>query len=493
MSFSDWFPTTPGSQGEVIDLRAPGATLDIIDKYETTAPYVLRELVGQMWDQGAQTAVLEYRYLDPDYRDEHSRFYSTTFRRYPSVAHRLHFFRDAPPESVSDPVEFMSVEGLEYLGYIVLRPLPAARVGRTMIAPAPEIAPYVSCVGRDDVNIFGVTKSVCAAPFMAQDAQLGRCAHMTAWVTAYHHHLRFGGVRALPSDIADAVPVEVGHSRPVPSQGLLIEQMSEVARQLGLPPAVYRLRKKSLKGQNVFRIACRYLNSGFPVTVAGGGHAFVLVGYRRVRQDDGRTVIQFIRQDDEMGPYQIVEDPQEDQYRPWQWLVVPLPKKVYLTGEEAELLGDERLRSALRRSSDPASAEILKGLPEDGESNTAITIRSTVMRSNDFKLGLVDRGFPPEVAALYQRMQMSRWVWVVEYALREERDSGDDCVIAEVLIDATDHQRDLHCLAWRVPGALWSWLPDEDLTGKAEIGPVGLVRSVARLESELWEVSQPCV
>jgi hypothetical protein len=35
--------------------------------------------------------------------------------------------------------------------------------------------------------------------------------------------------------------------------------------------------------------------------------------------------------------------------------------------------------------------------------------------------------------------------------------------LAEAVIDATDHMRDLHVLGWRVPGALWGWLPDEDV------------------------------
>src|SRR5438552_7644852 len=43
---------------------------------------------------GVRSVVVERRYIDLDFRSEHSRFYSGTFRRYPSVCHRLHFFSE---------------------------------------------------------------------------------------------------------------------------------------------------------------------------------------------------------------------------------------------------------------------------------------------------------------------------------------------------------------------------------------------------------------
>ena len=53
--------------------------------------------------------------------------------------------------------------------------------------------------------------------------------------------------------------------------------------------------------------------------------------------------------------------------------------------------------------------------------------------------------------AVYQRMHLSRWIWVVEATYREERNRGEPCVAAEAILDATDHVRDLHVLARRIP------------------------------------------
>ena len=101
--------------------------------YEGTRPSVVHEVFGQAYSLGAQMAVIEYRYLDPDYRSEHSRFYSTTFRRYPSVAHRVHFFAAPPPDAWQDADQWLDFEQLSpsYLGFVVLRPLAGARVVQT--------------------------------------------------------------------------------------------------------------------------------------------------------------------------------------------------------------------------------------------------------------------------------------------------------------------------------------------------------------------------
>ena len=116
---------------------------------------------------------------------------------------------------------------MTYLGYCVLRPVSAAPVGRTMLPP--RDSRDLSCVAEDKINLFGTPKTVRGAPFIAQDAQLSRCAQATTWVTAYYHHLRFGGPRILPGEIAKAVADNLEHGRQVPSPGLTIGQMADAA------------------------------------------------------------------------------------------------------------------------------------------------------------------------------------------------------------------------------------------------------------------------
>lgn len=456
MDFHDW-SGEPGDPGRILDLRASGALDHLLDLYGRARPEVLSRVLAQAYALGGQMAVIEYRYLDPDYRNEHSRFYSGTFRRYPSVAHRLHFFSEPPPAALSDTDAPARFRDETYLGYCVIRPVPGAPVGRTMLRPPRELEPYVSCRGEDHINLFGGPMSVDAAPFIAQDAQLIVCAHATVWITAYYHHLRFGAHRFLPGEIADAVPSATGLGRPTPSEGLTIQQLTEASRVTGLPCLVYPLRYSAASGAAVYASACRYLNSGLPVIIAGGGHAFTLVGYQPYTAKDGSKKIRFIRQDDEVGPYQTVENPLLDDYAPWEWLVAPLPPKVYVSGEKAEALGIRRLRVSLAAAGGAEHLALLKRLETH-----AVRFRTTVLKSNDFKTGLTRRGLGDPAAAIYERMGMSKRIWVVEATDAEERDKGNPCVIAEAVMDATDHLRDQHVLAWRIPGTLYQWLPDDD-------------------------------
>jgi hypothetical protein len=457
VNFHEW-SGEPGNPGRVIDLRRAGALDFLVNRYAKARPAVMRQVLTQAYNLGAQMAVIEYRYLDPDYRNEHSRFYSGTFRRYPSVAHRLHFFDVPPPKELEDPDKPAKFGPEGYLGYSVMRPVAGGPVGRTMLRAPASLETFVSCRAKDKVNLFGIELSTDAAPFIAQDAQLSVCAHATLWVIAYYHYLKYQSPRRLPGEIADAVPSAVGFGRPMPSPGLTVNQLTEASRLIGLPSLLYRLRGPGLlPGETVYSLACRYLNSGMPVIIGGGGHAFTLVGYQPYFAPDGSKRIRFIRQDDETGPYQLVDNASLDYYSPWEVLVVPLPPKVYLSAEKAEALGVSRLRSTLIGTGDDEDAKLV-----DRINRREVRFRTTLVRSNDFKTGLIGRGMDEATATIYQRIGMSRWIWVVEATDATERDLGNDCTLAEAVIDATDHLRDLHVLAWRIPKTVYQWLPDQD-------------------------------
>ncbi len=454
---------------DVVDLRDPAAVQWLADYYGQAHPRVVRQVVGQAFALGAQTAVIEYRYVDADYRNEHARFYSTTFRRYPSVAHRLHFFEHPPPAALSSDDEPARFTGLGYLGYAVMRPVPGAPVGRVMLQAPAVLESFVTCSVPDQVNLLGESLDVTAAPFIAQDAQLLRCAHATLWVAGYVHHLRWSATRLLPGTIADAVPVGAGFGRAVPSAGLTLNQLSGAASAVGLPPLVYDLEALPT-GESLFRIACRYLNGGIPVIVAGGGHAFVLVGYERTDPGTYDERIRFIRQDDEVGPYQVVDNYLFDDYSPWEYLVVPLPSKLYLSGEEAEVIGAARLRAAYQRTGEPLDP-------------ATTSFRATPVQSNEFKTSLESRGMAGHQAAVYRRMPMSRWIWVIEAVDRKLRAAREPCVLGEAIIDATDHARDRHVLAWRYGTHLSQWIPDLDVVRSASglpyTGPIASVSPAA--------------
>ncbi len=269
----------------------------------------------------------------------------------------MHFFADPPPPQLSDPTVPAELGDLQYLGYAVFRPLPAAPVGRTMLKVPDSLVNEVTVAAWDHVNVLGVPLKVWAAPFMAQDGQLSRCAHTTTWVIAYQHHLAFGTPRVLPADISETVEAAGDGGRSRPSAGLTVSQIAETCRAAGLPPLVYLLDQLP-PGETLPRVVCRYLNSGMPVTITGRSHAFVLIGYGRTRTATGEEMLHFLRQDDEVGPYDRIPHWALDKYGPWEAAIVPLPAKVYLPAEEAESVGKRKLQETLQASdNEPAQAQ----------------------------------------------------------------------------------------------------------------------------------------
>ena len=88
---------------------------------------------------GALSVVAETRYMDLDYRSEYSAFYSKTFSSIPDTAHRLHFFAGNLDASTFWQLPADS----KYLGYVVIRPSELGRVGRTVLAPPPDLVDAV--------------------------------------------------------------------------------------------------------------------------------------------------------------------------------------------------------------------------------------------------------------------------------------------------------------------------------------------------------------
>ncbi|WP_139245775.1 hypothetical protein [Geodermatophilus amargosae] len=242
-----------------------------------------------------------------------------------------------------------------------------------------------------------------------------------------------------------------------------MRQVTDAMLGLGLPGEVYDLRQRDRA--SVVPFICRYLNSRLPVTVITSRHAFVLIGYERYVDRDGIRRIRFWRQDDEAGPYQAVDNWGSDPSGTWQHLVVPLPPKVYLTGEHAELIAKKHLISRLKKGTGDDQM-LASELVKMGTGESSVALRSSVMLSNDFKRGIEHRRFPDAITARYLNLPMPRYIWVVEVTDRSARDQDDvaapDCVLAEAVLDATDHTNDTKVLAWRCPSGITRWLADQD-------------------------------
>ena len=87
------------------------------------------------------TVVVERYYVDSDYIDDYSHFHVRSFFEYGRLCVRLHFFANDIQERqflswLADPANpGFSAALKDYLGFVVIRPLPKTFVGRTCLLP----------------------------------------------------------------------------------------------------------------------------------------------------------------------------------------------------------------------------------------------------------------------------------------------------------------------------------------------------------------------
>jgi hypothetical protein len=438
----------------------------------------LRRCVQVARSLGAATLVVETRYIDLDYRSEFSAYYSKQFCDMPDTAHRLHFFgRRLTKRSI-----WRTARSAGYLGYVVVRPTSTGLVSRAMLPPPPDLSDAVRTSVTETVNFFGQDLTITGVPFAQQDAQLGACAQAAAWMCHFSAHLRGEAHRRPKADFSLKAPASLHPSRSLPSGGLTALQLSEVFRTFELPALFYDVgglpspglvwqppdpvppipeKPAGLWDFRIVAIACRHLNSGNPVLVGTTNHAFILCGYRRTNTPKP-SWIEFVRHDDQTGPYGLVTDVLADVdpttgkvYGPWRTMQVPMPEKIWLAPEMAERKGGESLQAASSRifASWPGT-KLFMGLDELIPLDR-LRLRTYVIRSNAFKSGLAARGVATNIRRAYALARLPRFIWVVEAVDKALRDAGQPCVLGESVFDATSSDRDPQRLALHVHGIMW--------------------------------------
>lgn len=465
MAFQDWVENAPSF------VTTYDVSLGIAEWQRFYARYTAgrgnsRQLVRVIEiaiQHGVKSILVETRYIDADWRSEHARFYSTTYRRYPSVAHRAHFFTEALPGDIGDLSSLID----SYKGYTILRPLPSQPVGRTMIEPPPELALGTRCEAIETVDVLGWRMSVRGMPFISQDAQYLRCAHADLWMVLRHAYLRHQLGQRLPSEIHDATVGGVVVARQVPSGGLSVQQMMAGMSTLGLSPALLPLPQSQQESESLgllglFGIICRYVNSNITPIVSSDNHVWLVVGYTRAASAAHPNVTLY-RHDDAAGPYVRVDNPWQEPataHQPWRQVMLPLPPKIYMTAERAETIGRwwfERWMQSVPTTN-----------PMVGSKNhDALTFRTYGINSSDFKWALNGRvGFDSEVARAYRLTPFPRNLWVVEAVDRLRRRADAPSVWGEVIIDPTASHyatpQEPGIIAAHAPGFWWVTSPDDD-------------------------------
>lgn len=449
------------------------------DPFDPTSPWIVDTTVESGWEiirrsyadgnriepleqvirlakgHGVTSVLIERRYVDPDWRSMCAKFYGSLFQRYPPTCHRLHLFSKIVRKE--DDLSLARHRDA-YKGFTVLRPIPSHPVGRTMIKPPAGLSRAAFCLATETVRPLGYPLRVEAMPFMSQDAEYLRCSHVVQWMVLYHAHLLRSFARRLPEEIHLRSQGGYVVGRQIPSVGLSMPQMLSSLHALGLSPDTVVLPSGGIENSRARGLGslpatlCRYVNSQMPPIVLSNSHAWVVVGYRTLERRSDHDAVSLFIHDDMSGPYIEITNPwdgmglagaatrsgtqdpartaQSRRSLGWSMAVPPLPQRVNLSADRAEIVGKF---SIMRVAAQEPVSEHLRTAFEQNR----LTYRTYAIRSNEFKATLKGRGLPKDLCDLYRYANWPGFIWIVEVLDRSRFERGEDCVLGEAVIDST--------------------------------------------------------
>ena len=464
-------------------LRSPRTDVDwaaLADEYGASPGRPLARVLEIARRGRCRTVVVENRYVDADYRSDYSAFWSQRFEGTSAFTRRLHFFRKELDEA--------SVHRLPadpgYLGYAVVPPTPRGRAGRTVIAPPRRLETATLALVVDEVSLFGNRLPVEGVPFCEQDGEFLRCAHAAAWMCHYSAYRRRLVGRQVTATLVELSPSLLIHERPLPSKGMNLNQLQAVFGATGQPALFYGLANMpSVRGVDdpapnrdrsgrvlppglwdtrIFSVLARYLNSGFPVLIATPNHAFVIVGWYRERNR-----IRFVATDDQRGPFEVIGSPFTDHRAPWQGIMVPLPPKVFLSGEMAENAAHLAFRAFGSASGAPrAWAGLARAV-----ASKSVSLRTFLKDGSAYKDALAGQGRDEAAVRQLRLARLPHWVWVVEAHDRARRAAGKPSVVAECVFDSTSNDRTPRQDAISLPRLTATFPPDGGRPSAVTVSP----------------------
>ncbi len=246
-----------------------------------------------------KTILAENDYIDRDYLEDFSSYYVRCFADYKRKCTRLHFFKHDFCVNDFEALLNESNPSLQkalqqnYLGFVVVKPLPKTIIGRTCLVPYPKESGKerkYPITREYKVNLFGLPLSVKSLAFQEQDNVVAACATSALWSVfhgtgiLFHHDILSPG--EITKTATKQLPIE---SRVFPNRGLSGEQMAYAIRSVNLEPLQIGINNKEY---NIKSSIYAYISYGIPLIlglrlydISGrtpnyiGRHAVAVTGY----------------------------------------------------------------------------------------------------------------------------------------------------------------------------------------------------------------------
>ena len=285
-----------------------------------------------------KTILVENDYVDKDFLEDYASYYVRCFSEYKRKCTRLHFFKREFDADAFDALlrkENGSLKELltqDYLGFIVVKPLPLTIIGRTCLAPYPEEAGKdrnFPIIRKYEAHLFGIPLSIKSLAFQEQDNVVAACATSALWSVFHGTGILFQHSILSPGEITKEatkqLPIE---TRTFPNKGLSGEQMAHAIQSVNLEPLLLGINNKAY---NLKSSIYAYLRFGIPLILgidlydtSGikptylGKHAVAVSGYRLEAEQTGNDedenlllvssgMNKIYVHDDQVGPFARME------------------------------------------------------------------------------------------------------------------------------------------------------------------------------------------
>jgi hypothetical protein len=411
--------------------------------------HVATRLVGAI--SGAVKAVLiEYNYIDKDYRSTYYNFYAKKGQLYRTDCVRLHFFDGAVTFNKSALTLRAPDDRLEdhYFGFVVLRPTGIATIGRSVLSPDVRKGACRFLVTAEyKVHLLGYKLKVEGFPSMDQHRDISVCAHAACWSILRHYSERYSIYREYLTHDITLMTQEFNPGGLVPSKGLQVSHAERVFQAAGTFPV--HVARTSAADVSFYRQLAAYVDSSFPLFAAMHvrEHAVAVVGYEW--QPPSTTRPPGLRYAwDEVQALAVVDD-NELPYlsvpvgggAPYiaadiDAFIVALPEKMYYSADAVDRIAPTLFTLGK-----------LIGLPAPNETiiryfiTTGPALRRFVREH--------ESEYDQKLIETIMSLPFAQFLWIVEFATREQWDTGR--IEARAVLDATASHREVMPL-WLLHG-----------------------------------------
>ncbi|WP_353644226.1 hypothetical protein [Mesorhizobium sp. WSM2239] len=451
--------------------------------------HIVGNIIRHLRELGAETVLVEDEYLDRDFTEAFAAYYSRLFKRHTKLCKRAHFFKRDLTDIVNlaSPSEMAArLEGCQadYLGFLVLRPIHEAPLAQaTLLTPLPPAGheSHALVKGKYEAHVLGAELSVRALPMTQQDQRIGACAQATIWSAGRHFHARHKGPWISTVGITEAAMMQefasVSSTIPNGSEFLSLNGMVSALRTCGRKPLMYMGSMNSnppvWQGIRPADVINRYVDSGIPVIVGLGnlgadvGHAVIASGQVFSHQQPvvanlpnqptrASFCSAFYVNDDQQGPNlrmpvragDVIGETTYSVDTNVQFLIIPLPDKVFLPAEKAELFawdllstysaswpGMKQNYAANLGASEALGDEFVAEL-----GNNAVVARTYLTYGWKYKHRLLRNRLTDATHALARSTELPRFVWVTEFGTLTSFGAPlmfDRRIFAHCVVDAT--------------------------------------------------------